>query len=160
MSCYVLLLKNWIARRNNSCKLKVQSSQNIYGAKPLSKPILGYWQLNPQEHTSVKFYSIKNPFVHKYAYENIVCEMAAILSRVRWVNSFPPWIKWLPFRRRYSRRKQTWAYVLRVWITVLHRWFEGMIFGINQLYGPRVVRPVSNYNTLIAHIWLSLSPCW
>ena len=27
-------------------------------------------------------------FIHEYAFENIVCEMAAILSRGRWVNDY------------------------------------------------------------------------
>ena len=48
-----------------------------------SKQMLGYCQLGPWEQTSVKFESIYNFFIHENAFENIVCEMAAILSRGR-----------------------------------------------------------------------------
>ena len=42
------------------------------------KPMLGYCQLEPYEQTSVKFeYKI---FHSQNAFENVVCEMAAILS--------------------------------------------------------------------------------
>ena len=63
----------------------------LFGAKPLSKPILGHCQLDPMEQTSVKFF-IKNTklFIHKNAYENMVYQMVTILSRRRWVNSLWP----------------------------------------------------------------------
>ena len=45
--------------------------------------------------TSVKFQLKYKIFIHEYAFENIVCEMAAILvailSRGRWVE---PWKVW------------------------------------------------------------------
>ena len=53
----------------------------LFGAKPLSKPVLGYCQLDPEEQTSMKFYQNTNFVIHEKASENIVCEMAAILSR-------------------------------------------------------------------------------
>ena len=59
---------------------------HLFGATSLSKPMLGYCQLDSQEQTSVKFYQNTKLFIHKKAYENIVCEMAAILFRARWVN--------------------------------------------------------------------------
>ena len=42
----------------------------LFGAWPLSKPMLGYGQLDPQELSS-----------HENASENVACELAAILSR-------------------------------------------------------------------------------
>ena len=57
----------------------------LFGAKPLSKPMLGYCQLDPQENFS-NFNQNTTLFIHENASENIVCEMAAILSRGRWVN--------------------------------------------------------------------------
>ena len=59
----------------------------LFGAKPLSKPMLGYCQLDPLEQTSVKFQSKYKIFTHGNASENIVCEMAAIYPK-GWVNMF------------------------------------------------------------------------
>ena len=53
----------------------------LFGAKPLPKPMLGYCRLDPYEQTSVKFHQTTKLFIHKNACENIVCEMASILSR-------------------------------------------------------------------------------
>ena len=58
----------------------------LFGAKPLSKPMLGYCLLDIQEQTSVTFKSKDNRFIHENTSEYIVCEMA-ILSRGRWVNN-------------------------------------------------------------------------
>ena len=55
----------------------------LFGAKPLSKPMLDHYQMDPQEQTSVKLNQNTQRFVHENAYENIVCEMAAILFRGR-----------------------------------------------------------------------------
>ena len=66
---------------------------HLSGAKPLSKLMLGYCQLDPEEKTSVKFYQNtklyihKNEsentklYIHKNESENIIYEMTAILSR-------------------------------------------------------------------------------
>ena len=61
----------------------------ISGAKPLYKQMLGYCQLDPYEQMSVKFGSQYKTFIRKNASKNIACEMAAILSRGRWVNNYP-----------------------------------------------------------------------
>ena len=58
-----------------------------FGAKPLSKPMLDYCQLASWGQTSVKFQLKKIIIIQKSAFEIIVCEMAAILSRGRWVKS-------------------------------------------------------------------------
>ena len=53
----------------------------LFGAMPSSKPILSYCQLDPYEQTSMNFNQNATFFINENAYENIVCEMAAILSR-------------------------------------------------------------------------------
>ena len=58
----------------------------LLGAKPLLEPMLPDCQLDPYEQKSVKFESKYKDFIHENADENVVCEMAAILSRGRWVN--------------------------------------------------------------------------
>ena len=59
----------------------------LFGTKPLSKPMLGYCQLDPMNKLQWKFSKNTQLFIHENAYENIVCEMAAILSQGRWVNT-------------------------------------------------------------------------
>ena len=56
------------------------TSCRLFGDKPLSKPMLGYYQLDPLKQTSVKFLS-KIKLFQENAFESFVCEMAAILSR-------------------------------------------------------------------------------
>ena len=47
----------------------------LFGAKPLSKPMLVYCQLIPYEQTSVNFlYEISNFFIKENAFENIVSQ--------------------------------------------------------------------------------------
>ena len=53
----------------------------LFGAMPSSKPILSYCQLDPYEQTSMNFNQNATFFINENAYENIVCEMVAILSR-------------------------------------------------------------------------------
>ena len=57
----------------------------LFGTMPLSKPMLGYCQSELYEETSVKFESKYNIFIHENACENVVCRLAAILSRRSWV---------------------------------------------------------------------------
>ena len=69
----------------------------LFGAKPLPKPMLCYCQLDPWKQTSLKFESnYKTLNSVKKALENVVCEIAAILSRGIWVKQGSPW--------RYPRR--------------------------------------------------------
>ena len=57
----------------------------LFDAKPLSKPMLGYGQLDPYEQTSVKFQSKYKTFHSWNASEYIICKIAAILSiRCQW----------------------------------------------------------------------------
>ena len=46
----------------------------LFGAKLLSKPMLGYCQLDPWEQTSVKFESKYKTFVGENTIENVVCQ--------------------------------------------------------------------------------------
>ena len=55
-------------------------------AKPLSEPMLDYCQLDPCEHISMKIYQNTAIFIEENARENVVCEMASILSRPQCVN--------------------------------------------------------------------------
>ena len=57
----------------------------LFGAKPLSKPMLGYCQLDPWEQTSVKFYLKYKAFLPPKYIWKYFCKMAAILSRGLWV---------------------------------------------------------------------------
>ena len=59
----------------------------LFGTKPLLEPMLTYCQLGPKDQTSVKFKLKYKIFIHKDAFENVICEIPAILSRDRWVNS-------------------------------------------------------------------------
>ena len=53
----------------------------LFGAKPLSRPMLPYCQLDPKEHISVIFYVKFKVFIQGNALKNVVCEMVAIFSR-------------------------------------------------------------------------------
>ena len=58
----------------------------LFGAKPLSKPMLGYCQFTPLgTNFSENFNQNTKLFIHENASENVVCEMSAILFRGRWV---------------------------------------------------------------------------
>ena len=61
------------------------------GTKPLSESMLEYCQLHPWEQTSVKFNRNWNIFIQENALENIVCEMASILSRPQCVKASRHW---------------------------------------------------------------------
>ena len=58
----------------------------LFGAQPLSKPVLGCCQVDPYEQTSVKFESKHKIFIDKNVFENVICEMVAILSRENELN--------------------------------------------------------------------------
>ena len=53
----------------------------LIGAKPLSEPMLPYYQLDSNEHISVKLYLKFKSGIHGNAFQNVVCEMVAILSQ-------------------------------------------------------------------------------
>ena len=61
---------------------------HMFGAKPLSEPMLPYCQLDPKEHISVKFPLKFKSFHSINPLKMLSCEMSAILSR-------PQYVKWL-----------------------------------------------------------------
>ena len=62
----------------------------LFGAKPSSKPMLGYCRFDLRNKLEWNVNQNTKLFIHKNASENIVCKMAAILSRGRWVNPSDP----------------------------------------------------------------------
>ena len=56
----------------------------LFGAKPLSDPMMVYCQLDPKKRTSLKYYLRVNFHSGKCSWK--YCEMAAILSRPQCVN--------------------------------------------------------------------------
>ena len=53
----------------------------LSGAKSLPEPMLTYCQLGHLEQNSVTFEKKSNIYIQENAFEDVVCEMAAILSR-------------------------------------------------------------------------------
>ena len=68
---------------NRSTLVHIMANR-LFGAKPLSEPMLPYCQLDPKEHISVKFH-LKSIQVN--ALENVICKMAAISSQPQCVNN-------------------------------------------------------------------------
>ena len=60
----------------------------LFGAKPLPEPMLTYCQLDPGKKCQWNLSKNSKIFIQENAFENVVCEMAAILSRGRWVSCF------------------------------------------------------------------------
>ena len=52
----------------------------LFGAKPLSEPMMTYCQLDHKEHISIKYHLNSKVFIQENSFENILCEMATILS--------------------------------------------------------------------------------
>ena len=71
-------------RWNGSVLVQVMACRR-FGAESLPDPMLIYCQLDPKEHTSVKFEAKYKTIHSRNTSENVVCEMAAILSSGRWV---------------------------------------------------------------------------
>ena len=68
--------RQWIA----SALVQIMTSR-LFGAKPLSKLMLCYCQLDLKNKLKWNFNQNTKIFIHENTSENIVCEMAAILSR-------------------------------------------------------------------------------
>ena len=58
----------------------------LFGTKPLPEPKLPYCQLDPKDQ--IQWNSNQNSyiFIDENVFENVVCEIVAILSREKWVN--------------------------------------------------------------------------
>ena len=78
----------------------------LIGAKPLAEQILAYCQWDPSVQTSVK---LESKYIHENAFENLVWEMAAILTRGRWVK----------ISCRQSDTEFTWDGLSQIWQTSL-----------------------------------------
>ena len=105
---YLLLVPHhWIG----SALIQIMACR-LFGAKPLSKPKLGYCQLNLWF-----FYLNTKPFIHENASENIVCEMSAMGWWVKNNESMSP-------NHQYNARQ----YILRA---LRRRYIFGSL-GINQ----------------------------
>ena len=89
-AAYMRQWTGWAMAQKMACRL--------IGAKPLSKPcwVIVNWTL--RNKLQWNFNQNTKLFIHGNAYENIVCEMAAILSRGRWVKE--PLILPIPFMSR------------------------------------------------------------
>ena len=59
----------------------------LFGAKPLPEPMLTYCQLEPCEQTCYNSNRNTKLFIQENAFGTVICELAAILSRGRWVNA-------------------------------------------------------------------------
>ena len=57
----------------------------LFGTKPLSKPMLEYCHLDPRNKLHWNPKKNSNIFIQENAFESIVCEMTAILSRPQYV---------------------------------------------------------------------------
>ena len=73
-------MRQWI----RSALVQVMACR-LFGAKPLSKPMLGYCQLHPYKQTSVNIVTKYKTFYSSKYIWNIICEMAAIFTL--WNNS-------------------------------------------------------------------------
>ena len=58
----------------------------LVGAKPLSEPMMECCLFEPSEQISIKSWAKFVHFIQENAFENVVCEMAAILSSVTKMN--------------------------------------------------------------------------
>ena len=70
----------------------------LFGTRALPEPMLTYCKLDPQEQTPVEFESKNKIFIHENAFEDVVCEIAATLSRSRWKVR----IWWVELVRKYT----------------------------------------------------------
>ena len=52
----------------------------LFGAKPLSEPMLNYCQLETCKHISMTFWSNTTVCIEENAFESVICKMASILT--------------------------------------------------------------------------------
>ena len=73
----------YVCQRIWSALLQIMAFR-LFGDKPLSKPMLGYCQLDLGNKFQWNFNQNSKFFIHENATENVVCETPAILSRGGW----------------------------------------------------------------------------
>ena len=61
----------------------------LFGTKPLSKPVLGYYRMDPYEHTSVKFESNTKLFIHEKQLKTSSFERGDGLRNTKISRKFP-----------------------------------------------------------------------
>ena len=71
---------------NKSSLVQIMACR-LAGPKPLSVPMLGKCCVDPQEQTSMNLNRNSYIFIQENAFENVVWEMVAILSRPQCVKS-------------------------------------------------------------------------
>ena len=80
-------------------------ASRLFGATPLSEPMLPYCQLDPKEHFSVKFYL--KFFIQGNVFDNVVCKMAVICPDL---NVLKTWHVWLCTTIYYCTKDRAYAY--------------------------------------------------
>ena len=83
MSPYGLTRLPWV---NSSRPTDASVNYAMFGAKPLSKPVLTCCSLDTLEQTSLKLNQNTGICIFKNEGENVVCKITAILSRPQWVD--------------------------------------------------------------------------
>ena len=100
---------------------------SLVGVKPLSEPTLEYCQFEPWEKISVKFEVKFIIFIQENILENVVCEMAAILSWPQCVKrSFGIFMLW-------------WHIILELFQSMSH-WND----------------PLTHYGLVMKQIWVTI----
>ena len=79
---YPRYMRHWI----RSALVQIMAWR-LFDAKPLSKPMLAIVNWTLRNKLQWNFKQNTRLFINKNAFENIVCEIAVILSRERWVNA-------------------------------------------------------------------------
>ena len=108
-------MRQWIG----SILVQIMANR-LFGAKPVSKPMVDYCQLGTYKQTSVKFHQNTELFINKNASESIISEKAAISSRDSKINS--AWLHEVIWRRKFlstltqiifcdGLKAATWTYI-------------------------------------------------
>ena len=79
--CVLVILKPNLTHLPLVPHICVGESGHLFGATPLSKPMLVHCQFDHQEQTSVNFNPNTSIFIHTNVSEATTCEMAADLAR-------------------------------------------------------------------------------
>ena len=81
----------YIQHQTGSTLVQVMT-YHLVGTKPLPEPMLSYCQLDPRNKLQWNLNYNTKLFIHENAFITVLCKMATILSRVRWVKDMGQWI--------------------------------------------------------------------